>query len=218
MEWEVEYTDQFGDWWDSLDGDDQEAIFSAVRLLRYRGPSQGRPMVDTIKQSRHKNMKELRLGTDGAIRILFAFDPRRHAILLIGGDKAGRWNDWYNEFIPIADDLYDEHLEALRKVMSGHKPFSNLTKDIERDPVRMQRVRDMTRAYLDAERLMELRSHRNLTQREVADALGVSQANVSRIEHEDDVYLSTLRAYIEALGGELEITARFPDGEVLRVG
>lgn len=102
--------------------------------------------------------------------------------------------------------------------MSGHKPFSNLTKDIERDPVRMQRVRDMTRAYLDAERLMKLRTDRNLTQRDVADALGVSQANISRIEHQDDVYLSTLRAYIEAVGGELEITARFPDGEIIRVG
>lgn len=115
MEWEVEYTDEFERWWNSLSGDDQEAIFAAVRVLGLRGPSQGRPLVDTIKQSRHKNMKELRPGAGGAIRILFAFDPRRYAILLIGGDKAGRWNDWYEEFIPKADDLYDEHLETLRK-------------------------------------------------------------------------------------------------------
>lgn len=71
--------------------------------------------IRSSKQSRHKNMKELRPGAGGAIRILFAFDPRRYAILLIGGDKAGRWNDWYEEFIPKADDLYDEHLETLRK-------------------------------------------------------------------------------------------------------
>lgn len=102
--------------------------------------------------------------------------------------------------------------------MTGHKPFSNLAREIESDSARMKRVREMTRAYLDAERLMALRKHRNLTQQDVADALDVSQANVSRIEHEDDVYLSTLRAYIEALGGELEITARFPDGDVVRVG
>lgn len=102
--------------------------------------------------------------------------------------------------------------------MSGHKPFSNLTKEIERDPVRMQRVRDMTRAMRDAQRLAELRTHRKLTQKDVADELHVSQANVSRIEHEDDVYLSTLRTYIEALGGELEVTARFPDGDVVKVG
>ncbi len=102
--------------------------------------------------------------------------------------------------------------------MSGHKPFSNLTKEIERDPVRMKRVRDMTRAMLDIQRLSELRAQRNLTQQDVADSLNASQANISRIEHEDDPYLSTLRAYIEALGGELELSARFPDGEVIKVG
>ncbi len=102
--------------------------------------------------------------------------------------------------------------------MSGHKPFSNLTKEIERDPVRMKRVRDMTRAMLDIQRLSELRAQPNLTQQDVADSLNVSQANISRIEHEDDLYLSTLRAYIEALGGELELSARFPDGEVIKVG
>jgi transcriptional regulator with XRE-family HTH domain len=93
-----------------------------------------------------------------------------------------------------------------------------LAEEIERDPVRRYRVDQMKRAYEDAERLVALRKQRNLTQQDVAGALNVSQANVSRIEHEDDVYLSTLRAYIEALGGKLEITARFPDGEVLRVG
>lgn len=82
----------------------------------------------------------------------------------------------------------------------------------------MKRVNEMARAYRDADRLSALREHRSMTQREVAHALEVSQANVSRIEHENDLYLSTLRAYIEALGGELELTARFPDGEVIKVG
>ncbi len=102
--------------------------------------------------------------------------------------------------------------------MPRTKPFSNLTREIEQDPVRMQRVRDMTRAMLDIQRLSELRAQRNLTQQDVADSLNASQANISRIEHEDDPYLSTLRAYIEALGGELELSARFPDGEVIKVG
>jgi DNA-binding XRE family transcriptional regulator len=102
--------------------------------------------------------------------------------------------------------------------MPRTKPFSNLTREIEQDPVRMQRVRDMTRAMLDIQRLSELRAQRNLTQQDVADSLNASQANISRIEHEDDLYLSTLRAYIEALGGELELSARFPDGEVIKVG
>lgn len=102
--------------------------------------------------------------------------------------------------------------------MPGHKPFSVLRDEIDRDPERRRRVNEMKRAYEDGERLMTLRKERKLTQQDVADTLAVSQANVSRIEHQDDVYLSTLRAYIEALGGELEITARFPDGETVRVG
>ena len=73
-----------------------------------------RPFADTVEGSRHSNMKELRpLGTN--IRVLFAFDPRRMAILLIGGDKTDRWRKFYEEMIPVADDLYDEHLDELRE-------------------------------------------------------------------------------------------------------
>lgn len=76
----------------------------------------------------------------------------------------------------------------------------------------------MKRAMLDAQRLSDMRAHRGMTQRGLADALKVSQANISRIEHEDDLYLSTLRGYVEALGGTLEISARFPNGEIIKVG
>jgi hypothetical protein len=114
MSWEVEYTDEFEVWWNGLGEDEQEAIVAAVEVLGQRGPTLGRPLVDTIQHSRHPNMKELRpLG--GAIRILFAFDPRRVAILLIGGDKTGQWTTWYERMIPVADRLYDDHLDALRR-------------------------------------------------------------------------------------------------------
>jgi hypothetical protein len=108
--WDVEYTDEFGGWWEMLTTDEQQSIDAAVRLLQQRGPSLGRPLVDTIEGSRHANMKELRLGT---IRVLFAFDPRRTAILLIGGDKRDRWQEFYERMIPLADRLYDEHLAQL---------------------------------------------------------------------------------------------------------
>ena len=114
MAWEIEYTDEFGAWWDELDRVTRRRIISAVESLEERGPGLGRPLVDTIRDSRHSNMKELR-PIGGGIRILFAFDPRRMAILLIGGDKTGRWNQWYVEMVPIADQLYDEHLEIPRK-------------------------------------------------------------------------------------------------------
>lgn len=69
----------------------------------------GRPFVDKIKNSRHHNMKELR-SIGGNLRMLFVFDPDRSAIVLVGGDKTGNWTGWYDENIPVADDLYDEHL------------------------------------------------------------------------------------------------------------
>jgi hypothetical protein len=84
--WDVEFTDQFEACWDTLSAEDQQSIDAAVRLLEQRGPGLGRPLVDSIEGSRHANMKELRAGT---LRVLFAFDPRRTAILLIGGDKRG---------------------------------------------------------------------------------------------------------------------------------
>ncbi len=114
MGWEVEYTDEFGEWFSALDESAQDAIVAAVEVLEERGPGLGKPLVDTISGTRYPNMKELRPLVRN-IRILFAFDPRRCAILLIGGDKTGRWQQWYEEMIPKADRLYDEHLEILRK-------------------------------------------------------------------------------------------------------
>ncbi len=112
VSWDVEYTDEFFAWWEALSESDQRAIDFAVEVLEREGPSLGRPLIDTIRSSRHSNMKELRpLG--GSLRVLFAFDPRRIAILLVGGDKAEQWNAWYERVIPVADALYDTHLETL---------------------------------------------------------------------------------------------------------
>lgn len=112
--WEVEYTDQFEEWWTTLTVSEQAAIAVAVEALQEVGAALGRPFVDTVKSSRHANMKELRPRGE-TIRILFAFDPRRVGLLLIGGDKANRWNEWYEQMIPVADRLYDEHLGDLRR-------------------------------------------------------------------------------------------------------
>lgn len=116
MTWAIEYTDQFESWWDTLPESEQDAIGAAVHALERDGPALGRPLVDTVSTSSYNNnnMKELRpLG--GNIRILFAFDPRRTAILLIGGDKTNDWRGFYERMIPIADRLYTEHLDTLRR-------------------------------------------------------------------------------------------------------
>ena len=113
MEWSVEFTDEFELWWDSLSGEEQEDVRASVSVLRQCGPSLGRPHVDSVAQSRFPNMKELRTQHAGRpYRTLFAFDPRRVAILLIGGDKTGN-NRWYDEFVPFADKIYAEHLKEI---------------------------------------------------------------------------------------------------------
>ncbi len=114
MGWDVEYTNEFEQWWDALTTQQQATIDVAVGYLTQDGPALGRPWVDTIKTSRHANMKELR-PRGGHLRILFAFDPRRSAILLIGGDKSGQWDDWYTRKVPVADQLYDDHLATLKR-------------------------------------------------------------------------------------------------------
>ena len=115
MEWEVEYTDEFEAWWNDLTETEQDDIDQKVRLLQLRGPSLPRPHSDSVRSSRFPNMKELRIQHAGRpYRVLYAFDPRRTVILLIGGDKTG--NDrWYEEFVPVADRLYEGHLRALSK-------------------------------------------------------------------------------------------------------
>jgi hypothetical protein len=94
---------------------EQDSVAADVRVLGEFGPALGRPHVDTVKGSRFPNMKELRVQYAGKpYRILFAFDPRRTALLLIGGNKTGK-ERWYSEFVPVADRLYAKHLAALKR-------------------------------------------------------------------------------------------------------
>jgi DNA-binding XRE family transcriptional regulator len=107
-------------------------------------------------------------GCASEIRLLFAFDPRREAIFLVGGDKAGNWEGWYREAIPLADERFAQHLA-------------------------------------------EMRAAAGLSQAELADALGVSQARVSKIEHGEISCIDVVRAYVAALGGSVDVVARLGD-------
>jgi hypothetical protein len=113
--WAVEYTDEWGAWFNELDEDQQDAVAVTVTLLEDLGPELGFPHSSKITQSRHSHMRELRTQHRGRpLRTLYAFDPRRVSILLLGGDKTGD-DRWYERNVPVADRLYGEHLEALRK-------------------------------------------------------------------------------------------------------
>ena len=107
MAWEVEFTDEFEEWWNSLSEDEQVEISAKVELLEEHGPVLPRPHADVITSSRHSNMKELRgKVNEKHLRVLFAFDPRRTALLLIGGDKTDD-PSWYEKFVSLADDLFE---------------------------------------------------------------------------------------------------------------
>jgi hypothetical protein len=115
--WDVEIGDEFESEFDALPEDVQDEILAHSRLLQEYGPQLGRPRVDTLNVSRHANMKELRFNAaDGVWRVAFAFDTRRHAILLVAGDKSGGSEKrFYNELIRKADTRFDAHLGRMKK-------------------------------------------------------------------------------------------------------
>ena len=113
MRFEVEVTDEWLEWFDGLAAAEQDEVAAVVGLLEERGPHLPFPYSSGVTTSRHAHMRELRAQVHGRpFRTLYAFDPRRVAILLIGGDKTGD-DRWYDVFVPRADDLYDEHLQLL---------------------------------------------------------------------------------------------------------
>lgn len=113
--WEVEYTNEFEEWWHSLDADEQESLAADVGALQAVGPQLGFPRTSGVTESRHPRMRELRTQHQGRpIRTFYAFDPRRTAILLIGGDKTGDGR-FYDRMVPEADRLYDEHLREIEE-------------------------------------------------------------------------------------------------------
>ena len=115
MIWNVEYTNEFGEWWGTLAENEQDDVSASVELLGVNGPGLPYPHSSGIKGSRHGRMRELRVQSGGKpIRVFYAFDPRRTAILLIGGGKTGD-DRFYERFVPLADDLYDEYLQELKE-------------------------------------------------------------------------------------------------------
>ena len=115
MGWEVEYTDEFGVWWATLTGAEQEDISAVAEILMERGPDLPFPYSSSVEGSKHSHMRELRVQSSGQpVRVFYAFDPTRTAILLIGGNKTGD-KRFYKKIIPIADRLYDEHIAQLKR-------------------------------------------------------------------------------------------------------
>jgi|SRR5438270_12178728 len=116
MAWEVEFDDEFETEFAAFAEDVQDALLAVAKLLADYGPHLGRPHADTLKGSKHANMKELRFeASDGEWRAAFAFDPRCKAIVLVAGDKSGGGQKrFYKQLIATADRRFSAHLERLK--------------------------------------------------------------------------------------------------------
>ena len=113
MTWEVEVSDEFRVWYLALNVEERSSVASSVAMVELHGSELGRPHVDTLRGSAFPNMKELRVQHRGRpLRILFAFDPRRNAYLILGGDKTGDRN-WYVDAIRRADAIYAKYLKEI---------------------------------------------------------------------------------------------------------
>lgn len=119
MDWEIEYTDCFSKWWNTLKEEEQISVDASIRLLEHFGPNLRFPYSSGITGSKFGHMRELRIQHKGKpYRVLYAFDPKRAGVLLVGGNKQGNKN-WYKKFIPIADQLYDKHIRVLQDKHNG---------------------------------------------------------------------------------------------------
>ncbi len=114
MVWEINGTDEFAEWFGRLAETEQDEVIAVVELLADDGPTLGRPHADRIASFKYHNMKELRpRGEAKHLRILYMFDPRREAVLLLGGDKRGQWDRWYTSAVTEAALRYERYLAEI---------------------------------------------------------------------------------------------------------
>lgn len=121
--WIIEFHDDFVEEFYDLPETVQEEIVARGELLRVFGPQLGRPHVDTLEESKHANMKEIRFDADNGVwRVAFAFDKKRKAIILVAGDKAGvSEKRFYKKLIKKADERFNSHLEEIKKQESKRR-------------------------------------------------------------------------------------------------
>lgn len=113
--WEVEFTDEFERWWNELDEPEQDTVDFVVQLLIHEGPMLPFPYSSDIAGAKKYDLRELRIQHQGRpYRVLYVFDPRRHAVLLIGADKTGQ-DRWYEKYVPLAEGIYSKYLQELKR-------------------------------------------------------------------------------------------------------
>jgi DNA-binding XRE family transcriptional regulator len=214
MAWLVYLHDEFE--LEELPEEIQDELFARLKVLSEFGPQLGRPNVDTLNGSSFPNMKELRFRKDGLWRFAFALDSLQQAIVLVGGDKEGKnQTRFYNNLIKVADARFSDHLRKIKSTLKKGKweiDMRALNDVLGKLPPARQRKVEARAQELIAEELtlQDLRKAQKLTQEQMATVLNIGQDSISRLEKRSDMMLSTMRSYVEAMGGSLELVARFP--------
>lgn len=208
MPWTIRFCDEFVRDFKALDERVQVRMLGYLQLLQFSGPALGRPQVDTLKGSRYPNMKELRFPDRNEVwRVAFAFDPGRQAVILVAGNKAGvSQHRFYQGLIRL-------RMLGLIAIWQEERTMSKTLDEVinELSPERREQVRRLGRQLIREElSLQALRKQLEITQEGLAERLDIRQGNVSKVEKRSDMLISTLRNYIEAMGGTLELVAHMP--------
>jgi DNA-binding XRE family transcriptional regulator len=202
------YPTSFEEWFGDLEESDQDAVARIVDMLEVRGVHLKHPYSSQIKGSSIA-LRELRIQSGGKpLRVFYAFDPKRQAVVLIGGDKTGDAR-FYERMVPLSERIWGGVPEGDRAM----KKWADI-KRAKMSPERIERVRKAALEELATATLRELREESGKTQVELAELTELTQSALSRIERRDDNTLEAIRAYVRALGGEIEVVAVFPNKRV----
>jgi len=218
MGWTVLFHDDFVPEFEALAEAVQDELLAHTNVLEEFGPTLGRPHADTLVGSKHANMKELRFQADnGAWRVAFAFDPKRQAILLVAGNKAGvSQKRFYKKLISTADTRFLAWMDFLEGAWRMAKNLYDIMDGLpEARRARIDARAETLRAEVSG--LQALRKLSGRTQEQLADSLGIKQPSVHKMEKQSDLYLSTLRRFVEAAGGTLEVVVNLPEHGELRL-
>lgn len=208
----MEVTEEFEAWSGGLDAEEQDSVDFVVELLVREGPMLSYPYSSDVSAAKKYDIRELRIQHQGRpYRVLYVFDPRRHAVLLLGATRRAMTGGT-ELMCPRRKDLF-RVLERVEEAgVDSMKKWSELRSRIPAE--RRQATDRRVASALKEMPLYRLREARRLTQKQIAEAMHIDQSRVSKIERRTDVYVSTLRNFVSASGGELELVARFPEGRV----
>ena len=196
-----------------LDAERRAKLIGTIARIAAGGPTLGRPHVDVIHGSRVRKLKEARV--DRGMRVLFAFDSNRNPVMLVGGDKTGKWNRWYPKKIESRRTPLPRSRAKHRKgglVSESTRSWKDFLTDESVNEMRAELYERLMEAQ---ERIAHAQYRRGVDHEVVRAALDTAEERLSEAERREDLYLSALAHYVEALGGRLEVRAVFGDEAIV---